>query len=111
LRRPSADALIKAAREALVNAAKHAGPCRIRVQLTVTGRDRLLLTVIDDGVGRVRARTERGHGLSAVRRVLDAQSGCLRVGIAASGGTKVTASLPIPVGLDGKFDRTALGRA
>lgn len=101
LRRPPADALIKAAREALVNAAKHAGPSRIRVQLTVTGRDRLLLTVIDDGVGRVRGRTERGYGLSAVRRVLDAHGGCLRVGQAASGGTKLTASLPIPAGLDG----------
>ena len=56
LRRPAADALIKAAREALVNAAKHAGPCRIRVQLALTERSRLLLSVIDDGVGGARDR-------------------------------------------------------
>jgi signal transduction histidine kinase len=99
LRRPPADALIKAAREALVNAAKHAGPCRVSVQLTLTDRDRLLLTVMDDGVGAVRrspADREHGHGLSSLRRTLDEHGGCLRVGRAPAGGTKVTASVPIP---------------
>jgi signal transduction histidine kinase len=95
LRRPPADALLKAGREALVNAAKHAGPCRIRVQLTLTDRARLLLTVIDDGVGAIRARPEGGHGLAAIRRALDDHGGCLRVGRAPAGGTKVTASVPI----------------
>ena len=64
LRRPAADALIKAAREATVNAAKHAGPCRIRVQLAVTERRRLLLSVNDDGVGGARDRDGAGHGLA-----------------------------------------------
>jgi signal transduction histidine kinase len=95
LRRAPADALIKAAREALVNAAKHAGPCRIRVQLAVTDRQRLLLSVIDDGVGGARDRAEAGHGLASIRRTLDEHGGCLRVGQSAGGGTKVTASIPI----------------
>lgn len=95
LRRPAADALIKAAREALVNAAKHAGPCRIRVQLAVTDRRRLLLSVIDDGVGGARDRAEAGHGLASIRRTLDEHEGCLRVGTSPGGGTKVTASIPI----------------
>jgi signal transduction histidine kinase len=95
VRRASADALIKAAREALVNAAKHAGPCRIKVQLTVTDRRRLLLSVIDDGVGGARNRASAGHGLAAIRRTLDEHGGCLRVGRSAGGGTKVTASIPI----------------
>ena len=97
LRRPPADSLIKAAREALVNAAKHAGPCRVSVQLSLTERDRLLLTVMDDGVGAPRrSATDAGHGLASLRRTLDDHGGCLRVGRAPAGGTKVTASIPIP---------------
>lgn len=96
LRRSAADALIKSAREALVNAAKHAGPCRIRILLTLTDRGRLLVTVMDDGVGTARrARADRGHGLTALRRTLDEHGGCLRVGRGPSGGTKVTASVPV----------------
>lgn len=94
-RRAPADALIKAAREALVNAAKHAGPCRIKVQLTVTDRRRLLLSVVDDGVGGARNAAAAGHGLAAIRRTLDEHGGCLRVGRSSGGGTKVTASIPI----------------
>lgn len=94
-RRTPADALIKAAREAMVNAAKHAGPCRIKVHLTVTDRRRLLLSVVDDGVGGARNRAAAGHGLAAIRRTLDEHGGCLRVGRSAGGGTKVTASIPI----------------
>ncbi|MBS1893896.1 MAG: GAF domain-containing protein [Actinobacteria bacterium] len=94
-RRTPADALIKAAREAMVNAAKHAGPCRIKVQLTVTDRRRLLLSVVDDGVGGARNAVAAGHGLAAIRRTLDEHGGCLRVGQSAGGGTKVTASIPI----------------
>src|SRR6201999_413054 len=85
LRRAPADALIKAAREALVNAAKHAGPCRIRVQLVITDRRRLLLSVIDDGVGGVREKTGAGHGLASIRRALDEHGGCLRVGQSTAG--------------------------
>ena len=96
LRRSPADALVKVSREALVNAAKHAGPCRIRIMLTTTDRERLLVTVMDDGVGRSRrARADRGHGLAALRRALDEHGGCLRIGKAPAGGTKVTASVPI----------------
>jgi signal transduction histidine kinase len=98
LRRPAADALIKAAREATVNAAKHAGPCRIRVQLAVTDRSRLLLSVNDDGVGGARDRGGAGHGLASIRRTLDEHGGCLRVGQSTGGGTKVTASIPIEGG-------------
>ncbi|MEZ5076832.1 MAG: GAF domain-containing protein [Solirubrobacterales bacterium] len=97
LRKPLADALVKAAREALVNAAKHAGPCRVNLQFSLTDRDRLLLTVMDDGVGATDRRdADPGHGLAAVRRSLDEHDGCLRVGRAPGGGTKVTASVPSP---------------
>jgi len=110
LRRPAADALIKAAREATVNAAKHAGPCRIRVQLALTERRRLLLSVNDDGVGGARDRGGAGHGLAAIRRTLDEHGGCLRVGQSAGGGTKVTASVPVEV-LDPTGDSASSGAA
>ena len=56
LRRAASDALVKVARETLVNAAKHAGPCRVDVRLEVSRRKRLTLEVV-----RRRARPRRGR--------------------------------------------------
>lgn len=92
--RPAANLLARATREALVNAAKHAGPCQLAVRLTVTRRNRLLLTVTDDGVGRADRRRE-GYGTMALRRAVRLQGGVLRVDESATGGTKVAVSLPL----------------
>jgi signal transduction histidine kinase len=100
LRKPAAEALLKVARESLVNAAKHAGPCRVSVLLELTDRGRLLLSVVDDGVGANGAPSDRGHGLTSLRRTVDEHGGCLRIGRGPAGGTKVTASLPVPVAED-----------
>ena len=87
--------LARAAREAIVNAAKHAGPCQINVRLALTRRRRLLLTVTDAGVG-VGPRRADGYGTAALRRAIRRHGGTLRVGAAsATGGTRVTASLPV----------------
>jgi signal transduction histidine kinase len=86
--------IARAAREALVNAAKHAGPCQLAVRLTVTRRNRLLLTVTDGGIG-VGVRREEGYGTAALRRAVRLQGGALRVNGIATGGTKVAVSLPI----------------
>jgi signal transduction histidine kinase len=93
LRRPVGEALIRAAREALVNAAKHAGPCRIAVTLQVV-RNRLLLTIADDGLGRSAATSAPHHGLAALRTLIREQGGTLRL-CNAGGGTKVTVSVPV----------------
>lgn len=86
--------LARSAREALVNAAKHAGPCRISVRLALTHRGRLLLTVTDAGLG-VTSRRQDGYGTSALRRAVSRQGGTLRVSaISAAGGTRVAVSLP-----------------
>jgi signal transduction histidine kinase len=101
LRRPVVDALVKAAREAVINAAKHAGPCSISIRLAISRRGRLLLTVLDDGTGidsnKARRRTAKrdGHGLPAVRRSLRESGGALRVSANPSGGTKVLATVPL----------------
>ena len=97
LRGPVADTLVKVARESLVNAAKHAGPCRVVVSLRLTGRGRLMLTVADDGRGI--AATPGGgvhHGLRSLRRLMAEHDGTLRRAESAGGGTKVTASVELP---------------
>ncbi len=95
--KPLADVLIKVAREALANAAKHAGPCRLEVSLRINRRGRLMLTVVDDGLGiplRAIARGN-GHGLASLRRSVLLHGGSLRCHRGPAGGMKVTASVPL----------------
>jgi signal transduction histidine kinase len=94
LRRPVRNALLRVAREALVNAAKHAGPCRASVRLKVTRRGRLMIEIIDDGMGIRPNGGGHGHGLTSLRRVVRSQGGIVRVGSTPSGGTRVLASFP-----------------
>jgi signal transduction histidine kinase len=101
LSRPKSDALVKVAREALVNAAKHAGPCDATMTLERSARDRLVLTVADDGRGVAGDDGAPHHGLSSLRRVVAEQGGTLSVARGPAGGTLVTAGLPLePVGDD-----------
>ncbi len=93
LGRPVSDALVKAAREALVNAAKHAGPCRVSITLEISRRNRLVLTVADDGVGPGPGDGRHRHGLASLRHLLREQGGQLRVAHGQTGGTTVTASV------------------
>jgi signal transduction histidine kinase len=92
--RPAMNLLARAAREALVNAVKHAGPCQLAVRVSVTRRNRLLLTVTDDGIG-VADRRDEGYGTVALRRAVRREGGVLRMGESATGGTKMAVSLPI----------------
>jgi signal transduction histidine kinase len=92
--RPAMNLVARAAREALVNAAKHAGPCQLAVRVTVTRRNRLLLTVTDGGIG-VGPRREEGYGTAALRRAVRRQGGVLRVNEVSTGGTKFAVSVPL----------------
>lgn len=83
------DGLVRVAHEALVNTAKHAGPCRAWLQLSLVEPHRIVLTIADDGRSGVRAtgtggdarmRPHRGgHGLAALCRTMTAQGGTLSV--------------------------------
>lgn len=97
VRGPVADAMIKTAREAIVNAAKHANPSTVSVRLQVARHSRLRLTITDDGIGIANGNggLGMGHGLTAIRRVMRENGGLLRVGRGPSGGTKVTASVQL----------------
>jgi signal transduction histidine kinase len=93
LGRSAADVLAKVTREALINAAKHAGPCQLSVRLLLTARNRVLLAVADDGIG-ARPGAD-GHGLASLRRAVRRHAGTLRVHVGDTGGTTVTVSLPL----------------
>ena len=95
LRRSVCDLLVKAARELVVNAAKHAGPCRVIVRLRVRRGRRLLLTVVDDGIGVRRGSTTAGHGLEAVRRALRRHGGAMRISAGPAGGVEVTLGIDL----------------
>jgi len=92
------DILVGAARESLVNAAKHAGPCTIEIGLHVVGAETLRLSVSDDGVGLADERAAAGlpgHGLSALRRQVAAAGGSVHVAARQPVGTSVVVDLPL----------------
>jgi signal transduction histidine kinase len=91
LHRPLGKALLRAAREALINVGKHAGPCRAIVRLDVKG-DRLRLSVADDGLGIDSRNHASRYGLASLRRLIRDQGGNLRVSRGAGGGTTLVVS-------------------
>jgi signal transduction histidine kinase len=95
LPRPAADAAMAAAHEAMINAVKHAGPCRVLVELAVTARLRMHVTVVDDGIGPISRSPTGGHGLRAIRRRVRIHGGTVRVSRGVHGGTRVLVSLPL----------------
>lgn len=94
--RSVADAAVKLAREGTVNAAKHAGPCRI--SLTARVDDGVLaVTVHDDGFGlRTGPSDARGMGLTSLRGAVEDVGGELVTAGAADGfGTRLAARFPV----------------
>ena len=101
--RTVADALVRVAREGTVNAAKHAGPCRIALTVRVDSTH-VSLSVLDDGLGRTAAvdaegpdaevaeqDTARRHGIAALRGAVEDAGGVIRIGSLEGGfGTRLT---------------------
>jgi signal transduction histidine kinase len=77
--------------ESLTNVAKHADASEAQVSLELRD-DRLVVEVVDDGVGG--ADTERGSGLRGLADRVEALGGRLRVWTPAGGGTRVQAEIP-----------------
>jgi signal transduction histidine kinase len=86
------DNLLSALREALANAARHAGATRVEV--TVERGAGLALRVRDDGVGM--SGSTRRSGLANLERRAARLGGALAVRSAADGGTELDWSVPLP---------------
>jgi signal transduction histidine kinase len=101
-------ALLRAAQESLTNVHKHARASRVDVTLTYMD-DRVVIDVVDDGVGFDPAQTrpvvgpqdERGFGLTAMRERVEQMGGRLAVEAAPGEGTAIAVELR-----DGKVPRT-----
>ena len=91
---PARDALLRAAREAVVNAARHSGSDRVEV--TLEGDGDVRLTVVDTGRGFEPAGSRRGFGLEGVRGRLGPIGGKLAVVSAPGHGTRVEVLVPCP---------------
>jgi signal transduction histidine kinase len=78
--------------EALANARKHAAASRISVRAWDDAANRLIVEVVDDGVGG--ADVDGGSGLSGLRKRVAAIDGVLTVVSPAGGPTTVRAELP-----------------
>jgi two-component system NarL family sensor kinase len=95
---PHERVLLSAARELLVNVARHAGASAVTVQLREVG-DELVLSVDDDGqgfdVGILSARLTGGHiGLHSQRERIESVGGRLELQSASTHGTTATIHLP-----------------
>ncbi len=76
--------------EALANAAKHSGAARVLVSVGCI-EDRLIIEVVDDGVGGASAD---GGGLTGLRKRVEALDGTLAVSSPGGGPTAIRAELP-----------------
>jgi signal transduction histidine kinase len=88
---PHRATLYRAAKEALVNVAKHAHASHVTVRL-IEGRDTTMLEITDDGAGSMGSP---GLGLTTTRDRLEAIGGGIEISDAKGGGTRFVAWVPI----------------
>jgi PAS domain S-box-containing protein len=95
--------LYRIARELMVNIVRHARARNASIALNTVG-NRLQLTVEDDGVGFVAAKTAKafaergGFGLFSVRQQLEHIGGHLEIGTSPGEGTRVVVLAPLSSG-------------
>jgi signal transduction histidine kinase len=88
-----ADQVLAVVREGLTNAAKHARASHHLVSLAAG--DRLVLEIVDDGVGVDPTESSSGLGLANLASRADKLGGTFEVGPAPGGGTRLVWSVPI----------------
>jgi len=88
---PHRATLYRAAKEALINVAKHAHASRVTVRL-VEGRGATMLEVIDDGAGPIGLP---GLGLTTTKDRLESIGGGINIADSRGGGTRFVAWVPV----------------
>jgi len=100
--------LYRIAREAVINANKHAQARQIVVKLERSGQRQMVLSVTDDGVGVQGARNgARGLGFHIMNYRAGLMGGQLKVESPEKGGTRVTCYLPDGTGKSNKRKKRA----
>ena len=91
--------LARATREALMNTVKHAGPATSKVTARLVGQDdsHIEVDIVDNGRGADPAAVTKtnGHGLTAMRRRVDALGGTVEVEGKSGQGTRVSLRIPL----------------
>lgn len=91
---PAAADIVRIAREATTNAAKHASAGTLRVSLAQRGNEvRMLME--DDGAGFDPDASRPGFGLRSMRERAAAIGGTLTVGRGEGGGTRIVLHVPV----------------
>ena len=106
--------LYRLVQESLVNALRHAVPSAVAVSLRIDA-DRVEVTVTDDGPGLAPGPAggddphRAGFGISGMTERVQALGGCLSIGPAEGGGTRLSARLPRPAhnSATDRLERTA----
>jgi signal transduction histidine kinase len=81
-------------KEAVNNCARHSDCERVEIDLRVEG-GRLVLTVVDDGVGFDSSIQKEGQGLMSMKRRAQTLNGSLEITSGPGGGTAITLNIPI----------------
>jgi signal transduction histidine kinase len=90
-----ADHILAVVREALTNAAKHAGASRCSVEISVDD-DLVLVEIIDNGRGlEIDPAGAVGHGLMNLRNRAEKLSGTFEILSIETGGTRLSWSAPV----------------
>ncbi|MEU8529977.1 sensor histidine kinase [Streptomyces sp. NPDC048629] len=97
-------ALLRIAQSALANTVRHAGAARAEITLSFMDAS-VTLDVVDDGKGfdpaAVRASSEGGFGLPAMRSRAESLGGTFTVESTPGSGTAIAVSLPLPTPIAG----------
>ena len=86
--------MLRVLREALVNVRRHSNARRVEIDLC-RSRDRMRLSVVDDGRGFDWASVREGVGLSAMRERVRSVSGRLEIDSRPGTGTRVKVEVPL----------------
>jgi signal transduction histidine kinase len=86
--------LYRAVQEALTNVAKHARAEAVKISLERT-KDRVIMSVQDNGIGFNHRSAGRGLGLLGLRERSAALGGSLWIDSRRGGGTTLTMSIPL----------------